>query len=533
MRIAGHITRSINVPGGSRLAMMDLLDALKDRGHDCILIDARRNVRNTYHWADVIIAQHMAATEASLLGRVYHVPWLFYAHNRHQTRRCKNAAAVIYNSHFVMDNDSWSGKRLLLYPQYALGRYRTAPGHGIMLVNPSEEKGAELFYSVARLMPDREFIGVVGRNAPWQRNRAPSNVRFVGPFPSDRMSEAYGLCRLLLIPSKRGRSGWQETWGRIGIEAAASGIPSIGSDIPALRESLGDCGTFPEYTAEAWVEAIRRFDDAEHYAAMSQKTLVRAAEVEAAIHEQVTEIERFMQKLVKEPHEHIAPEKPVIQKQRVVIMAAGSGARWQNYLGVPKQLAPVDGEPLIHRTIRQLRERGITDIYVTVRQYGALGQLPGGVTEYVKPFNDYEIDRVYGAKDLVPCLFLYGDACYTDRAMDIILSDTHPYRFFGSSRPNGVKLWREMYAIKADAWLIAKCGELREMFRTGKLRRCIGQDLHYYVAGVPIKGNRFQSVACSFSDDHYTALNDGTSDFDTPKDYDRWCKRYNGGRSFK
>ena len=126
MRIAGHITRSINVPGGSRLAMMDLLDALKDRGHDCILIDARRNVRNTYHWADVIIAQHMAATEASLLGRVYHVPWLFYAHNRHQTLRCKNAAAVIYNSHFVMDNDSWSGKRLLLYPQYALGRYRTA-----------------------------------------------------------------------------------------------------------------------------------------------------------------------------------------------------------------------------------------------------------------------------------------------------------------------------------------------------------------------------------------------------------------------
>jgi len=195
-----------------------------------------------------------------------------------------------------------------------------------------------------------------------------------------------------------------------------------------------------------------RFDDAAYYAEMSRKAVDRAAWVEAEVTKQLDTLEKYMLSLVGEPPRR--EEKPVIINQRVVIMAAGSGKRWANYLGVPKHLAPVGGEPLIHRTIRQLKERGITDIIVTVREIGQLGDL--GVTEYVKPFNDCEIDRVYGAKDLAPCTFLYGDTCYTDKALDTILSDTHNYRFFGSSRPNGIKLWREMYAIKADAWLIAR-----------------------------------------------------------------------------
>lgn len=35
---------------------------------------------------------------------------------------------------------------------------------------------------------------------------------------------------------------------------------------------------------------------------------------------------------------------PVNPNQRVVIMAAGMCTRWKNYLGCPKQLAPVNGE---------------------------------------------------------------------------------------------------------------------------------------------------------------------------------------------
>ena len=35
-------------------------------------------------------------------------------------------------------------------------------------------------------------------------------------------------------------------------------------------------------------------------------------------------------------------------------IADGDGTRWGNYLGVPKHLAPVDGVPILYRTVRLL-----------------------------------------------------------------------------------------------------------------------------------------------------------------------------------
>lgn len=53
---------------------------------------------------------------------------------------------------------------------------------------------------------------------------------------------------------------------------------------------------------------------------------------------------------------------------RVILTAAGAMRRWtvdgELYGGVPKHLIPVGGEPLIARTVRLLRERGVKDIVV-------------------------------------------------------------------------------------------------------------------------------------------------------------------------
>ena len=51
---------------------------------------------------------------------------------------------------------------------------------------------------------------------------------------------------------------------------------------------------------------------------------------------------------------------------KYIIMADGEGKRWKNYNGLPKHLIPVDGEPIIKRTIDQIRsidDRG--DIIIT------------------------------------------------------------------------------------------------------------------------------------------------------------------------
>lgn len=49
-----------------------------------------------------------------------------------------------------------------------------------------------------------------------------------------------------------------------------------------------------------------------------------------------------------------------------ILLAAGNAELWDNYLNVPKQLAPFGGEPLIVRTMRQVRDRlGIEPIVMT------------------------------------------------------------------------------------------------------------------------------------------------------------------------
>jgi choline kinase len=49
---------------------------------------------------------------------------------------------------------------------------------------------------------------------------------------------------------------------------------------------------------------------------------------------------------------------------RAIIIAAGEATRWGNYLGVPKHLIPIDGEPIAKRTIRLLKDRGVSDIFL-------------------------------------------------------------------------------------------------------------------------------------------------------------------------
>lgn len=50
--------------------------------------------------------------------------------------------------------------------------------------------------------------------------------------------------------------------------------------------------------------------------------------------------------------------------QRAIIIAAGDGTRWGNYLDRPKHFIEIDGETILHRTVRLLNENGITDVHV-------------------------------------------------------------------------------------------------------------------------------------------------------------------------
>jgi hypothetical protein len=59
-----------------------------------------------------------------------------------------------------------------------------------------------------------------------------------------------------------------ESFGRVAMEAAASGIPTIAAPTPGLRECLGDAGTFVELdNVDGWERAIRALLDPDAYRA--------------------------------------------------------------------------------------------------------------------------------------------------------------------------------------------------------------------------------------------------------------------------
>lgn len=208
--------------------------------------------------------------------------------------------------------------------------------------------------------------------------------------------------------------------------------------------------------------------------------------------------------------------KPInYMNKKAVILAAGSGERWGNYLGVPKQLIKIDGESLLFRTIRQIKERGISEVIVTVPKKGYFGEIPA---KEIVGSRNVEIDKILNARDYAGSLLFWGDVFFTDKAMDIILSDKNDFRFFGRKRGSKLtgKNYGELFAIKVNQALIDKAEELKSM--APKLKRCASWEFYRLVCGYPLDKH--------IVGEHFTEIDDFTDDFDYPKDYDNWIKKY-------
>lgn len=139
---------------------------------------------------------------------------------------------------------------------------------------------------------------------------------------------------------------------------------------------------------------------------------------------------------------------------RVIILADGEASRWIS--DTPKHLAMVDGEPILLRTVRQLVERGLTDVWLTSRlaRYDAL--LPS-VHRYVPIDNQFKLDQFYACREiwsgLTDVVFLYGDVYFSDAAMDTIFklvpSDFAYFQRTSGSRITG-KNWKEGFAMRVS-----------------------------------------------------------------------------------
>lgn len=107
-----------------------------------------------------------------------------------------------------------------------------------------------------------------------------------------------------------------------------------------------------------------------------------------------------------------------------IIMCGGNYTQFET----PKQLTVINGERLVDRTIRLLRENGIKDIYVSATNpiFDSVGvprlihDNKSLVWDNNKEVSGYWIDAYYPTEK--PCVYLHGDVYYSENAIKTIVN---------------------------------------------------------------------------------------------------------------
>lgn len=116
-----------------------------------------------------------------------------------------------------------------------------------------EEKGVHHLIEAAAKLPGDWRLRLLGGGPLLSELQAQAaalgisdRVEFIGQIASTEMPVQYHTLDVLVLPSLT-RPNWKEQFGRVLIEAMASGIPVIGSDSGAIPGVIGDAGLiFPE-----------------------------------------------------------------------------------------------------------------------------------------------------------------------------------------------------------------------------------------------------------------------------------------------
>jgi glycosyltransferase involved in cell wall biosynthesis len=181
-----------------------------------------------------------------------------------------SAGALLGSSESLEVYRNWGFEgRAAVIPQYGVDTRLFRPA-----ASPSRRRTFRAGY-VGRLMPEKGvdlFVRacasagveglVVGRGPEEAALRdlakaiaAPVEFRPFVPF--ERRQRIYHDFDVLVLPS-RSTPKWKEQFGRVIIEAASSGLPTIGSDSGAIAEVVGQCGiVVPEGNLDAMASALR------------------------------------------------------------------------------------------------------------------------------------------------------------------------------------------------------------------------------------------------------------------------------------
>lgn len=336
LRIIGYF--HLAVPehnAGSETTVWAALRALVRRGHHVSIIcdrsktapythdgievvrPPRRGVQswleNFVQGSDLLVTHLDLTSQAMTLAIAVKIPLVHFVHNdaqlmywRVDARVPYKNALTVYNSNWLAEKPShwggqdmpneWRAPSIIVHPVVEPERYRCETGTKITLVNPTPTKGANTFKALARQMPTREFLAVEGgygdqvitKPGSDPKYAAIGNIEWMAHTPDIRA--VFRKTKILLMPSD------YESYGRVGIEAACAGIPTLAHPTEGLREAFGDAGIFIDRNdIAAWyLEVDRLLTDEVYYRQRSNAVLALADSLDPE-----SEFDRLEQAFIK------------------------------------------------------------------------------------------------------------------------------------------------------------------------------------------------------------------------------------------
>lgn len=240
-----------------------------------------------------LLVTHLDLTSLAMsLAADVNKPLAHFVHNSAQLdywhvkeRKCELA---IFNSDWVAKAEKWQGDQITIHPVVEAEYYRCSRGESVTLANPTAGKGANTFYALASQMPNVNFLtaqggygiqmscpkGMGGTKHSFFDDRGAEipcvglhNVTHLKNDPDIR--NVFRKTKVLLMPSE------YESYGRVGVEAACAGIPTIAHPTPGLTEAFGDAGIFIDRNdIAAWyLEIDRLLKDEVYYRKRSDMVL--------------------------------------------------------------------------------------------------------------------------------------------------------------------------------------------------------------------------------------------------------------------
>lgn len=266
---------------------------------DGVNVHQSENKRALLHWlpqADITISHLECSERTHILSNAYRIPSVHLVHNTHPltVRWMQGADALIINTKWISEEKTmkeFPKPKIVLHPPVNPEEYKTVHGKKITLINLWADKGADIFYEMAKRFPKQEFLGVKGGYGVQELRDLP-NVT-IAEHTSD-MKKIYAETKILLMPSK------YESFGRVGVEAMASGIPTLAEATPGLLESLGDSGTFADRNSpDEWETALSDLLKPVIYGKKSKLAKARSKELAEARQHQLSANKMFLQELVR------------------------------------------------------------------------------------------------------------------------------------------------------------------------------------------------------------------------------------------